>query len=128
MASSAANLHGSIALHVPVIVFAIRLLLIAEVVVPSVVRQPAVFAVNGGWSIRVFYCSSIDNFKAALASIQRQPIAGMFKWYEVQWKVVDKGALDLNYHSSTSNRKISDPRISHRTHHQNRGHVENDLG
>ncbi|XP_058189809.1 uncharacterized protein LOC131307353 [Rhododendron vialii] len=28
---------------------------------------------------------------------------------QVQWKVVDKGALDLNYHSSTSNRKISDP-------------------
>ncbi|KAG5530928.1 hypothetical protein RHGRI_025764 [Rhododendron griersonianum] len=53
MASSAANLHGSITLHVPVIVSAIRLLLIAKVVVPSVVRQPAVFAVNGGRSIRV---------------------------------------------------------------------------
>ncbi|KAG5546355.1 hypothetical protein RHGRI_018512 [Rhododendron griersonianum] len=80
MASSAANLRGSITLHVPVIVSAIRLLLIAEVVVPSVVRQPAVFAVNGGRSIRVFCCSCIDNFKAALASIQRQPIAGIVKW------------------------------------------------
>ncbi|KAG5553837.1 hypothetical protein RHGRI_011643 [Rhododendron griersonianum] len=84
MASSAANLHGSITLHVPVIVSAIRLLLIAKVVVPSVVRQPAVFAVNGGRSIRVFGCSSIDNFKAALACIQRQPIARMFRCHHLR--------------------------------------------
>ncbi|KAI8555391.1 hypothetical protein RHMOL_Rhmol05G0171000 [Rhododendron molle] len=46
-ASSAAGLRGSIALPVPVIAAAIRLLPVTAVVVPSVVLQPAVFAIEG---------------------------------------------------------------------------------
>ncbi|KAI8554757.1 hypothetical protein RHMOL_Rhmol05G0122400 [Rhododendron molle] len=46
-ASSAAGLRGSIALPVLVIAAAIRLLPVTVVVVPSVVLQPAVFAIEG---------------------------------------------------------------------------------
>ncbi|KAG5521788.1 hypothetical protein RHGRI_034122 [Rhododendron griersonianum] len=46
-ASSAAGLRGSIALPVPVIAAAIRLLPVTAVVAPSVVLQPAVFAIEG---------------------------------------------------------------------------------
>ncbi|KAF7151706.1 hypothetical protein RHSIM_Rhsim02G0140100 [Rhododendron simsii] len=52
-ASSAAGLRGSIALPVPVIAAAIRLLPVTADVVPSVVLQPAVFIVEGSRSIRV---------------------------------------------------------------------------
>ncbi|KAG5548408.1 hypothetical protein RHGRI_013934 [Rhododendron griersonianum] len=52
-ASSTAGLRGSIALPVPVIAAAVWLLPVTAVVVPSVVLQPAVFAVEGSQSIRV---------------------------------------------------------------------------